>query len=98
MLLCGDGVGNPQWLKTEHDQPSPTAPIPYQYSASDSSQDEEPAGHHECVLASRVVASSADQQESAEKQADQEHQEDLAGRALGLEDFVCCLLDLVHNT
>ena len=23
VLLCGDGIGNPQWLETEHDQPSP---------------------------------------------------------------------------
>ncbi len=98
MLLCDDGVGNPQWLKTEHDQPSPAAPGPYQQGACDSSQDQEPASHHECVLASRVLASTVDHQESAEKQADQEHQEDLAGRVLYPEDFLCCLLDLVHNT
>lgn len=73
MLLCGDGVGNPQWLKTEHNQPTPTDSVANEQGPCDSGQDEKPAGHHQCVLTSRSLASSADQQELAEKQADQEH-------------------------
>ena len=73
VLLCGDGIGNPQWLETEHDQPSPADFVSNQQGSRDSGQDEKPAGHHQCVLISRTLASSADQQESAEKQADQEH-------------------------